>query len=59
MPYVLALAERGVAGAVAADPGLKRGVNVAGGQVTYSEVAQATGLPYADVDEVLGTAPAA
>jgi len=59
MPYVLALADQGVVGAVAADPGLKQGVNVAAGQVTYSEVAQATGLPHADVDEVLRKAPAA
>ena len=32
LPYVLALADHGVAGAVARDPGLRLGVNVAGGQ---------------------------
>ena len=31
LPYVLALARLGVAGAIAADPGLRLGVNVAGG----------------------------
>ena len=32
LPYVLALADHGVRGAVARDPGLRLGVNVAGGQ---------------------------
>src|ERR687885_717826 len=34
LPYVLALAEHGVRGAITADPGLRLGVNVARGQVT-------------------------
>jgi alanine dehydrogenase len=46
LPYVLAIAEHGVAGAIARDPGLERGVNVAGGQVAYPAVAEALGLPY-------------
>src|SRR5579872_4363308 len=41
MPYVLHLASAGVAGAIADNPGLKLGVNVAGGQVTYAPVADA------------------
>ena len=31
LPYVLALADHGVRGAIARDPGLRLGVNVAGG----------------------------
>jgi alanine dehydrogenase len=54
MPYVLSIATQGAAKAVASNPGLKLGVNVAGGQVTYAPVAEAVGVPYADVDEVLG-----
>jgi alanine dehydrogenase len=54
MPYVVHLASDGVAGAVAANPGLKLGVNVARGQVTYKPVAEAVGVPYVPVDEVLG-----
>jgi len=46
LPYVLAIAEHGVAGAIARDPGLEPGLNVAGGQVTYPAVAEALGLPY-------------
>jgi alanine dehydrogenase len=53
MPYVVQLANRGVAGAVADDPGLKSGINVFDGRVTYEPVADAAGLPYVPVDEPL------
>jgi alanine dehydrogenase len=52
MPYVLHLAA-GVTEAVMANPGLKLGVNVAGGQVTYAPVAEAVGVPSAPVEEAL------
>jgi alanine dehydrogenase len=58
LPYVLALAEHGVAGAIAKDPGLRPGVNVAGGHVTHPAVAEGVGEPHVPVDEALG-APAA
>ena len=54
MPYVLAIATHGAAKAVNANPGLKLGVNVAAGQVTYAPVAEAAGVPYVEVDEALG-----
>ena len=44
LPYVLALADKGVAGAIAADPGLRLGVNVAGGVVTHPAVAASIGV---------------
>jgi alanine dehydrogenase len=50
---MLHLASEGVHGAVAANPGLKLGVNVANGEVTYAPVAEAVGAPYVDVDEAL------
>jgi len=53
MPYVVQLANVGVHRAVAENPGLKLGVNVAAGQVTYDPVAETFGIPHADVDEVL------
>jgi alanine dehydrogenase len=59
MPYVLHLASDGVLGAVKASPGLKLGVNVAAGRVTYEPVASAVGVPYVPVDEVLGVKAAA
>ena len=45
LPYVVALATRGVADATAADPALAKGVNTADGQVTNPVVAEALGLP--------------
>jgi len=59
LPYVNALARDGVHRAVAADPGLRKGVNVAAGFVTYRPVAEATGLEYRDVHEALAAVPAA
>jgi alanine dehydrogenase len=44
LPYVLALADRGPAGAVAADPALAAGVNIAARQVVQPEVAAAHGM---------------
>ena len=53
MPYVLQIASAGLHGAVAADPGLKLGVNVAAGEVTYAPVAAGVGVPHVAVDEAL------
>jgi alanine dehydrogenase len=59
MPYVLKIAGAGVVGAIAAIPGLKLGVNVAGGQVTYGPVAHAVGTPVVSVEEALGLSASA
>jgi alanine dehydrogenase len=58
MPYVIHLANAGVHAATADNPGLKLGVNVAAGEVTYAPVAQAVGVKYVDVDEALAGVPA-
>jgi alanine dehydrogenase len=58
MPYVVQLATSGVHAAVRDNPGLKLGVNVAGGRVTYRPVAEAVGVDHIDVDEVLAGVPA-
>jgi alanine dehydrogenase len=55
LPYVLALADQRL-GAVARDPGLRLGVNVAGGQVTHPAVAQSLDMPLTPVDEAIGGA---
>jgi alanine dehydrogenase len=57
LPYVLALAARGIAGAVADDPALAAGVNVAAGRVVQPEVAAAHGLPAAPLSDVAGELP--
>jgi alanine dehydrogenase len=54
LPYVLALADCGLEGAIEKLPGLKPGVNVADGKVTHEAVAEGTGLPYTPVEDVLG-----
>jgi alanine dehydrogenase len=54
LPYVLALAEHGVEGAISKDPGLRLGVNVARGHVTHPAVAEGVGLPFVPVEEALG-----
>ena len=43
--YVVALANRGVAAALDADPALLAGLNVAGGSITHHSVSTAHGLP--------------
>ena len=53
LPYVEAIAEHGLAEAVARDPALARGVNVLGGKVTYEAVAEAHGLEYTPLEDVL------
>jgi alanine dehydrogenase len=53
LPYVLALADYGVEGAIAREPGLASGVNVAGGSVTHPAVAEGTGLEFTPLNEVL------
>ena len=58
LPYVLALADRGVQGAIAEDPGLRLGVNVAGGRVTHPAVAEAVEQEYVPPEEALGLSPA-
>jgi alanine dehydrogenase len=50
LPYVLALADLGVKEAIAKDPGLRPGVNVAGGKVTHPAVAEAVGMDFTPVE---------
>ncbi|MEA2400911.1 MAG: alanine dehydrogenase [Thermoleophilaceae bacterium] len=53
LPYVLALADDGLVGALQKVPGLKAGVNVAAGKVTHPAVAEGVGVDYTPVEEVL------
>jgi alanine dehydrogenase len=53
LPYVEAIANQGLARAVAHDPALAMGVNVIGGKITYEAVAQAHGLEYTPLAEAL------
>ena len=53
LPYVEAIADHGLREAVARDPALARGVNVLDGKVTYEAVADAHGLDYEPLEDVL------
>ena len=53
LPYVLALADHGVAEAVTRDPGLRLGVNVAAGRVTHPAVAESVEVEYTPPEQVL------
>jgi alanine dehydrogenase len=58
LPYVEAIAEHGLAEALARDPALARGANVVDGKITYEAVAEAHGLDYAPLHDVLPLAAA-
>jgi alanine dehydrogenase len=53
LPYVEAIATYGLADAVSRDPALARGVNVLDGRITYEAVAEAHGLDYTPLEDVL------
>ncbi len=53
LPYAIALADEGVAGAIRRDPGLRPGVNVAAGAVTHPAVADGVGMTCVPVEDAL------
>jgi alanine dehydrogenase len=54
LPFALALADKGHARALAEDPHLMAGLNVAHGKITYKAVAEAHGLPFTAPQTVIG-----
>jgi len=59
MPYVVDLADKGIAEASRDNPGLAAGVNVVAGRVTYAPVAEATGNEYVPLFDALEARAAA
>jgi alanine dehydrogenase len=53
LPFVVALADAGITGALRADPHLRDGLTVCGGAVTRPEVAAALGYPYVPPERAL------
>jgi alanine dehydrogenase len=53
LPYVLAVADRGVAGALAREPALVHGLTTVGGSVTNRAVGEALGRPVVDAATAL------
>jgi alanine dehydrogenase len=54
LPYAVAIADQGWRQAAAADANIREGINIACGKVTYRGVAEAFGLDYTPVEELLG-----
>jgi alanine dehydrogenase len=54
LPFILALAGRGVEGALRADPHLLSGLNVCKGEITHPAVAAALGLDLGDARRLIG-----
>jgi alanine dehydrogenase len=54
LPFVIALANKGWQRALADDPHLRNGLNVARGKVTHHEVAAAVKASYSPAEELLG-----
>ncbi len=57
LPYVEAIANDGLREAIARDRALARGVNVLDGKITYEAVAEAHGLDYTPLEDVLPLSP--
>jgi alanine dehydrogenase len=53
LPYVVELANRGLEEAVRDDPSLAKGVNVYRGEIVYEPVAEAHGLDYVPLDDLI------
>jgi alanine dehydrogenase len=58
LPYVEAIADQGLVRAVARDRSLALGVNVLEGKITYEAVADAHGLEFTPLEDVLPLTPA-
>lgn len=53
LPYAVAIANKGWQQVAREDLGIKAGINIVDGQVTYQGVADAFGMDYLDIDDVL------
>ena len=58
LPYALKLANKGFLTAIAADPGLKAGVNTYDGHCTYEAVASAQAIEYTPLDKLISSSNA-
>jgi alanine dehydrogenase len=54
LPFILALADKGTAKALAADPHLLAGLNVHKGRITHAAVAEALGMQHQDARAAIG-----
>ncbi len=54
LPFVRAMADKGVMAALGAEPHLLAGLNVCGGEITHATVAESLGLPLTPAREAIG-----
>jgi alanine dehydrogenase len=54
LPFVLAIADKGVLAALRDDQHLRHGLNVYKGRITHPAVAEALGIPGTDLDQAIG-----
>ena len=52
LPYVEAIADKGLSRAIGDDPALAKGVNTLAGNLTYRAVAEAHGMPYTPLEDI-------
>jgi len=52
LPYVEAIADKGLSRAIVDDPALAKGVNTLAGNLTYRAVAEAHGMPYTPLEDI-------
>ncbi len=57
LPYARRSPTRASRGPIADDPALAKGVNVVGGKIVYEAVADAHGLPFTPLEDVLPAVP--
>lgn len=53
LPYAVQIANKGWKRALADDPGLKKGLNIAGGEIVYKDVAEAFNMEFTPIEEVI------
>jgi alanine dehydrogenase len=53
LPYVIEIADKGWEKAVQENPSLAKGVNLAGGKITYKAVSEAFNIPYYPLKDIL------
>jgi len=54
LPYVVQIADKGYRQAILENNEIRKGANIILGRITYKNVAEAFGLPYTPVEEILG-----
>jgi alanine dehydrogenase len=55
LPYAVQIANKGWRQVARENAGIKAGINIVAGKITYQGVAEAVGMDYVPVDQILGS----